>query len=95
MRKRNEGTNCYLPFDFILEEQKIIIELDGNQHFVQVNNWANPEETLKRDKYKMKKANDNGYSVICVRKMNIKFFKNNVMFSFNLISFFFFLNFLV
>lgn len=27
---RNTDTNNYLPFDYILEDQKIIIELDGN-----------------------------------------------------------------
>jgi very-short-patch-repair endonuclease len=54
----------YLPFDFVLEEQKIIIELDGRQHFEQVRNWDNPDKTQERDKYKMKQANNNGYSVI-------------------------------
>ena len=54
----------YLPFDFVLEDNKIIIELDGRQHFEQVRNWDTPEKTQERDKYKMKQANDNGYSVI-------------------------------
>ena len=54
----------YLPFDFVLEEYKIIIELDGIQHFEQVSNWASPEETHLNDVYKMKCANENGYSVI-------------------------------
>jgi len=54
----------YLPFDFVLEEYKIIIELDGPQHFVQISNWASPEETHLNDVYKMKCANENGYSVI-------------------------------
>jgi very-short-patch-repair endonuclease len=53
-----------LPFDFVLEEQKVIIELDGNQHFVQVMNWKTPEQQFKNDQYKEKCANDNGYSVI-------------------------------
>jgi very-short-patch-repair endonuclease len=54
----------YLPFDFVLEEYKIIIELDGIQHFEQVSNWASPEETHLNDVYKMKCANENGYSII-------------------------------
>jgi len=54
----------YLPFDFVLAEDKIIIELDGLQHFEQVSNWQSPEETHLNDVYKMKCANDNGYSVI-------------------------------
>ena len=53
-----------LPFDFVLEEQKVIIELDGNQHFVQVMNWKTPEEQFENDQYKEKCANENGYSVI-------------------------------
>ena len=54
----------YLPFDFVLAEDKIIIELDGLQHFEQVSNWQSPEETHLNDVYKMKCANENGYSVI-------------------------------
>lgn len=68
---RNDETNNYLPFDYVLKDKKIIIELDGKQHFVQVNNWAKPEETQKRDIYKMKKANENGYSVIRILQIDV------------------------
>ncbi len=61
---RNPETNFTLPFDFVLEEKKIIIELDGAQHFKQVLNWGSFEETYKRDVYKMKIANQQGYSII-------------------------------
>lgn len=54
----------HLPFDFCIEEYKIIIELDGAQHFIQVSNWKSPEDTQERDTYKMKCANENGYSMI-------------------------------
>ena len=54
----------YLPFDFVLEDDKIIIELDGLQHFEQVSNWDSPEKTNINDKYKMKCANLNGFSII-------------------------------
>ena len=47
-----------------MAEDKIIIELDGLQHFEQVSNWQSPEETHLNDVYKMKCANENGYSVI-------------------------------
>ena len=47
-----------------LEDFKIIIELDGAQHFKQVRNWQSPEEQLIKDKYKMEQANINGYSVL-------------------------------
>ena len=54
----------HLPFDFVLEDIKIIIELDGEQHFIQVAKWKTPEHNRKRDLYKMKCANKNGFSVI-------------------------------
>jgi len=54
----------YLPFDFCIPEHKIIIELDGRQHFQQVRNWSSPEEQQDNDKFKEKCANENGYSVI-------------------------------
>ena len=61
---RNNKTNRCLPLDFALEEEKIIVELDGEQHFKQVQNWQSPTEILKKDLYKMQKANENGFSVI-------------------------------
>ena len=54
----------YLPFDFCIPEYKIIIELDGPQHFQQVSNWKTPEEQFENDKFKEECANNNGYSVI-------------------------------
>lgn len=54
----------YLPYDFVIPEHKIIIELDGLQHFQQVGNWKSPQENLIRDKYKEDCANNNGYSII-------------------------------
>jgi hypothetical protein len=74
---KNEDTKCYLPFDYVLEDKKIIIELDGKQHFIQVKNWAKPEETRIRDKLKMKKANDNGYSVIRILQVDVNEDKYN------------------
>jgi very-short-patch-repair endonuclease len=53
-----------LPFDFAIEELKIIIELDGEQHFTQVSNWTSPETQIEKDKYKTVCANQNGFSVI-------------------------------
>jgi len=55
---------CHLPFDLCIPEYKIIIELDGAQHFRQIRNWSSPEEQFKNDKYKEDCANENGYSVI-------------------------------
>lgn len=61
----------YLPFDFAIEEYKIIIEIDGEQHFKQISNWTPPEVQVEKDKYKMKCANDNGFSVIRLPQMDI------------------------
>jgi very-short-patch-repair endonuclease len=61
---KSQITSRILPFDFVLEEQKVIIELDGRQHFVQVSNWKTPEEQFENDQYKEKCANENGYSII-------------------------------
>jgi len=51
-------------FDFCIPEYKIIIELDGPQHFIQIMNWDSPDKQQENDKYKEECANQNGYSVI-------------------------------
>jgi len=35
-----------------LEDYKLIIELDGIQHFEQISNWESPEENLKETSIK-------------------------------------------
>ena len=65
----------HLPFDFVLLERKIIIELDGPHHFRQVSNWGNYEENQKKDIYKMKCANENGFSVIRLLQEDVLFDK--------------------
>ena len=67
----NNKTNKYLPFDFCIPEHKIIIELDGKQHFQQVLNWTSPEEQFQNDLYKEKCANDNGYSMIRILQEDV------------------------
>jgi len=59
-------TDCYLRFDFALENEKIIIELDGPQHFEQISNWKSPADQQENDKLKQDSANLCGYSVIRV-----------------------------
>jgi very-short-patch-repair endonuclease len=61
----------HLPFDFVIEDRKIIIELDGKQHFEQISNWKPPEETRKNDLYKMKCANENEVSVIRILQNDV------------------------
>jgi very-short-patch-repair endonuclease len=53
-----------LPYDFVIHELNIIIELDGPQHFEQISNWESPEIQYENDKYKEKCANENNYSTI-------------------------------
>jgi very-short-patch-repair endonuclease len=61
---RFSKTNNIMPFDFGLEEEKILIELDGIQHFEQVANWGSPEGIQEKDVEKTVKAVEAGYSVI-------------------------------
>jgi very-short-patch-repair endonuclease len=51
-------------YDVCIPSLKIIIEIDGPQHFKQVSNWDPPEKTRKNDIYKMQKAEAEGYKVI-------------------------------
>jgi very-short-patch-repair endonuclease/transposase-like protein len=65
-----KNKNC-LPFDFVIEKFKIIIEIDGPQHFIQVANWTSPEIQKEKDKYKINCANKNGFSVIRLLQIDI------------------------
>jgi len=63
-----------LPFDFYINETKILIEYDGIQHFKSVK-WFGGEKELKnvirRDNIKNEWAKNNGYIVIRINyKMN-------------------------
>ena len=54
-------------FDFLVtlkNKKKIIIELDGLQHYQQVRDWKTPLEQQSRDKYKEFKAKGKGLSII-------------------------------
>jgi len=68
---KNADTNRRLPFDFVIKELKIIIELDGAQHFKQVSNWGCPKEACVRDKFKMDHANKNNYTVIRILQEDV------------------------
>jgi very-short-patch-repair endonuclease len=61
----------YLPFDFAIDDRKIILEIDGEQHWKQVAKWKTPEHNIMRDIYKMKCANKNNYSVIRIVQEDI------------------------
>lgn len=73
--KSSKGS--YLPFDFAIEDLKLIIENDGPQHFSQVSNWQLPERTRETDTFKMYKALENGYSCIRILQTDVLYDKNN------------------
>lgn len=71
---KNSKTNRQFPFDYLVEipgDIPKIIELDGAQHFRQVHNWAPPEQTQARDRYKERCANENGYTVIRISQEDV------------------------
>ena len=72
-----------LPFDCCIPSKKIIIELDGEQHFKQVKSWRTPKEQQRIDIYKMECANSNGYSVIRLLQNDV--FKNKYDWNTNLL----------
>ena len=74
---KNNDTNQVLPFDFILSNDKVIIELDGRQHFEQVMEWASPDDQMKRDIYKMQRANANGFSIIRIIQEDVYHDRND------------------
>jgi very-short-patch-repair endonuclease len=68
---KNMSSGRYLPFDFVIEERKIIVELDGKQHFEQIGKWQSPEKNREFDLYKMKCANEKGFSVIRILQKDV------------------------
>jgi len=69
----NEITNRKLRFDFYFKykEKDIIIELDGDQHFMQVLNWSDYKQTQENDFFKMKCMLDNGYRIIRILQPDV------------------------
>jgi very-short-patch-repair endonuclease len=68
---RYSGTNNIMPVDFVLIEKKIIIELDGEQHFNQISNWESPEYVQKKDVEKIELALQNRYSIIHLSQIDV------------------------
>ena len=52
-------------------EFKLIVELDGIQHFKQVMNWSPVDKMQLRDIYKMQCANEHGYSIIRIFQQDV------------------------
>ena len=68
---KNEPTGRYFSFDFLLEDSKIIIELDGFQHFNVCTFTENLDFSILRDVYKMYQALQNGYTIIRVSQEDV------------------------
>lgn len=61
-----------LPYDFSIEEYKILIELDGDQHFKDIESWnSDYKEVQANDKFKMLKALQNGYTIIRIYQPDV------------------------
>ena len=65
-------------FDFTNIKDKIIIELDGRQHFIKVERWnSNPDDIRATDVYKMKRAIKKGYTVIRILQTDVYHDRND------------------
>ena len=59
-------------FDFYFPDYNIILEIDGEQHFKHFNKkWESPEESQKKDIFKMKRAIERGISIIRILQEEI------------------------
>lgn len=67
----------YRKFDFYIDDLKLIIELDGPQHFKQISNWKNPEETKIIDDEKNNLALHNCINVIRICQEMVLFDKDD------------------
>ena len=74
---KNIKTEKHFPFDFYLQDLKIILEIDGPQHFQQISNWQTPEIAQERDIYKEKLCLENGITVIRINQEDIFYEKTN------------------
>ncbi len=68
---KSPTTNRHLPFDFYIPSLRLIIELDGAQHFKQISNWDSCAITVKKDVYKMKCALKQGLSVLRILQEDV------------------------
>jgi very-short-patch-repair endonuclease len=60
-----------MPFDFGPVDEKILIELDGEQHFTQISNWDSPENVQRKDAEKIHHCIANGWSIIHIYQVDV------------------------
>ena len=59
-------------YDFMLDAQKVMIEVDGDQHFKKVNRtWTGPAAQQARDRQKTARAVVHGYHCIRIRQWDV------------------------
>ena len=68
---RNAVTNNIMPFDFGCNIKKILIEVDGEQHFNQISNWDSPGIVQNKDVEKIIYSIQNDYSIIHIYQPDI------------------------
>lgn len=61
---RNPDTGRFLPFDITIPSLRLIIEVDGRQHYMIGAGWPSPVPMQRRDVYKMRVAVDFDWTVI-------------------------------
>ena len=64
-------------YDFYIPKSKIIIELDGRQHFIDVSNWVSCEKNLSNDIEKIKLSLENNMSIIHISQEDVYHDRNN------------------
>ena len=69
----NYISESYFRFDYYIEynNQKILIELDGDQHFKNISNWTDYRMQQKIDIHKMNKALQNGFNIIRIYQIDV------------------------
>lgn len=65
------STGNIMPFDFGSNSKKILIEIDGAQHFTQVAKWDSPELVCTKDVEKINLSISNDYSIIHISQEDI------------------------
>jgi hypothetical protein len=68
---RFSNTGNIMPFDFGSISKKILIEVDGAQHFTQISNWEHPENVQMKDIEKIQYCIKEGFSIIHINQLDI------------------------
>jgi len=59
-------------YDFLVESLRLVIEVDGDQHFKKVNRkWTGPKEQQVRDRQKTARAVQHGYHCVRIRQWDV------------------------